>query len=350
MLDLLAGFAYEARLDDEANEQQRVQDEEIREESAAALSTVTHGRDVVDEVKERRSLRDRHKRGRTRSSPDYAVVRQDLERIRRTLASQQTVAAAIAAPMPETAAATPSPALKSLSPVIAASPSPMLTASDGATVALVPPESPTHSLAPLSPPSSRSVSPIRNPRSRSLSPHLSPQLNPSTQLTPPFHPNAAEYRSPPALAAITPSKATALAHLSRRPSPSSYLVEAILGHRGVGGAGVEDEVGWEGDRARWVAGEVFEYSIRWVGWKEPTWEPQRNVSQWLVHMYWEGRGARLWSERDMEALVHNHTQHHNTHHAQPTHTESPQQQQLQQEQRSVVDQHTHDGRSLLTPL
>ena len=92
---------------------------------------------------------------------------------------------------------------------------------------------------------------------------------------------------------------------------------------------VEDEGRWEVDRQRWLDGAMFEYSIRWVGWKEPTWEPQRNISQWLVHMYWEGRGAHLWTEHDMETLIDDDTYHpHSTHPAD--------------------HHHTHSGRSLLT--
>ena len=179
VLNVLAALAYEARLDDEASAHQRLHDE-IEEEAAAALSTVD-AHSPADEGSQRRSRRDRHKREATGGArPDYAVVREDIDRIRRALASQNAIAATLAAPMPSPAA--PSPVLKPLSPVMGSSP--VMSGAETFTV-LVTPDSPTHSLVPPSPASSRSVSPEHAPRSRPLTPTSPPHPSPTSHPKPP---------------------------------------------------------------------------------------------------------------------------------------------------------------------
>jgi hypothetical protein len=163
----------------------------------------------------------------------------------------------------------------------------------------------------VSPPSSRSVSPSRDAprltfRSRTPSPARVGRARTRSR-SPAFSygpKEAVVYHSPPALADITPNTATALAKRDQRTSHSSFLVEAITAHRRpqVSPFAVVNPIQWEADRQQWLRGDVFEYCVRWVGFKQATWESQKNVGDWLVEQYWQRKGGKLWSEEDIESL------------------------------------------------
>ena len=286
--DLIADFGYEVRLDEDDAEQQHIHDAVIADADSDD-SSVDH---------QRRSRRDRHRRAHTDwMRPDNAFVRHDIDRIRKALTSDDAYAQAMALPMPLPSAASP-PSSTAGSPVAIGSPTTFGSESPALVPTVVSPPSPVFSLVSVSPPSSRSASPVRT-----VSRSRSPRRDASSTVFTFDKPSVLTYHSPPVLAAISPDKATALAQRAfTDPPPSVYLVEAILDHRPVQqtSAAVRD---WASEWQQWRRGVQFEYSVRWLGWTEPTWEPHAGVGDWLVEQYWHGHGMELWTEQDIQGLI-----------------------------------------------
>jgi hypothetical protein len=189
------------------------------------------------------------------------------------------------------------------------------------------PSSPA-SLVTLLPLSSRSVSllPSRT-RCRSRSPSAAsefdtairsvskPQSKTSSQ------PHSSSYHTPPALAGLRHSRQLVRA-LCDDPTvaehPFTYVVEAITGHRRAAHqhepaadsvarrsstfALLKKLTGWDVDRRDWRGGVQYEYEVKWLGFRQPTWEPQRGLGPFLATEYWKGEGTTLWSEDEVDSL------------------------------------------------
>ena len=328
--DLLSGFGYAVRLEQDEDEAERIA-YELEAEKHPELQPLAASADKDSKRRSRRRNKEEEQRWMRQSN---AFIKADIDRIRRAALQQQAELQPTASVGSAGSSSVPSgqPASAPSSPA---------------------------SLVSLSPPSSRSVSPLPGrSRSRSNSRSRSPsvpadfdaavQCASKQQRKPSSHSQsqAALYHTPPALAGLRHSKQLVRLLCDDAAvveQPSTYVVEAIIDHRraahqqrpaadpaarraSICAPLVKAMSAWESDWRDWRAGVQFEYEVKWLGFRQPTWEPQRGLGPFLVDEYWKGRGTTLWSEEEVDNLRRRMEEASRDRQHQPQHQQQQQQQ------------------------
>ena len=323
--DMWSTFCYRVRLEQEARELEKIE-EEVQEEAttsptpdttstSATTTTTAVLPDPATLDHEHKSRRRRERSHVTLHANDWMktdskYVKQDIDRVRRAILEAEAAGVSLTTP----------PSSRSTTPATSPASSPRIVGCEGkgektvsavsladvrAELAQSNPPSPTPSLISLSPPSSRSVSPL--PTLRTHSTDTSPvheDMSPNSALTDfsalsDAHLGLAEKQ---ALRSLTQPQ-------SHPAGKGGCLVEAIVAHRQLrstengtnGGTG-----GMSGDRASdwlsWRDGALCEYLVQWVESEERTWERADQLQSAMVNAYWDGRGQQLWDEKDISEL------------------------------------------------
>ena len=321
-LDMWMNLCHRIRSDQDARAMEDIQ-EDVQQE-AAVLSPTPDTSSVPDLATADHEHKSRRRRERSHVTlhandwmkADFRFVKQDIDSVKRAILEAEATELSVVS----------SPKSRSTTPAISPASSPQLIAMNGkvkeeckadsnisladirAELAHSNPPSPTPSLISLSPPSSRSVSPL---------PSLRTQTDTSTD-TSPAHDDMSPHSAMTDFPALPDSqlgvadkqalRSLAQPHVAPA-GKGGCLVEAIISHRQLHRTPAvkhSDQQRMTGDRAydwhKWRAGIACEYLVQWVESEERTWERADQLQASMINAYWEGRGQKLWDEKDISEL------------------------------------------------